>query len=141
MAGAALGRPVSYAGGWTFIEESDRQSSSVRFIAANLSVVHGPRIEVNRDQNFTVSSVHQLAKRWFGGYRAIYFFGGAGIAGCQRQLLNNRRAYGGVMATGRVAIWLSSPISRRRVATGRRGLVLLPMRAIPETSTRGSWWR
>ena len=68
MAGAALGRPVSYAGGWTFIEESDRQSSSVLLhYTPTYQWSIGPRIEVNRDQNFTVSSVQPtwLAKRWF----------------------------------------------------------------------------
>ena len=105
MTGAAFGRPVSYAGGWTFIEESDRQSSSVLLhYTPTYQWSIGPRIEVNRDQKFAVSSVQPtwLAKRWFGeDYQGnLYFFGGAGIAsGVNGNSLNNRfAAYGGVMA-------------------------------------------
>ena len=100
-----VARPVSYTGGWTVIEESDRQSSSVlvHYTPAHRWSV-GPRVEVNRDDDFALYSVQPtwLAKRWFGAdYQGnLYFFGGAGIAsGTNGNPLDDRfAAYGGVMA-------------------------------------------
>ena len=100
-----LARPVSYTGGWTVIEESDRQSSAVlvHYTPAHQWSV-GPRIEVNRDEDFALYSVQPtwLAKRWFGAdYQGnLYFFGGAGVAsGTNDNPLDDRIAgYGGVMA-------------------------------------------
>ena len=98
-------RPVSYAGGWTVIEESDRQSSSVLVHyspASNWSI--GPRIEVNRDADYALYSIHPtwLAKRWFGrDYQGnLYLHGGAGVAaGINHNPLENDFAiHGGVMA-------------------------------------------
>ena len=61
--------PSSYTGGWTVIEESDRQSSSVlvHYTPAHQWSV-GPRVELNRDDDFALYSVQPtwLAKRWFG---------------------------------------------------------------------------
>ena len=102
---ATLARPVSYTGGWTVIEESDRQSSAVlvHYTPAHQWSV-GPRIEVNRDDDFALYSVQPtwLAKRWFGAdYQGnLYFFGGAGVAsGTNDNPLDDRIAgYGGVMA-------------------------------------------
>ena len=100
-----VARPVSYAGGWTIIEESDRQSSSVllHYTPAHQWSI-GPRIEVNRGDNFALYSAQPtwLAKRWFGAdYQGnLYFFGGVGIAsGINSNERDDRlAAYGGVMA-------------------------------------------
>ena len=82
---AAVGRPVSYVGGWTVIEESERQSSSalVHYTPAP-SLSLGIKTEINRDSDFAIHSAHPtfLAKRWFGAdYQGnLYFHGGLGIA-------------------------------------------------------------
>lgn len=102
---ASLARPVSYAGGWTVIEESDRQSSSVLVHytpAPTLSL--GLKTEINRDSDFAIYSAHPtfLAKRWFGAdYQGnLYFHGGLGIAsGINDNPGSDQMAiYGGVMA-------------------------------------------
>ena len=98
-------RPVSYTGGWTVIEESDRQSSSVllHYTPAHQWSI-GPRVEVNRDDHFALYSAQPtwLAKRWFGAdfQGNLYFFGGVGIAsGINGNKRDDRfAAYGGVMA-------------------------------------------
>ena len=73
-----VARPVSYSGGWTVIAESDRQSSSVllHYTPAHQWSI-GPRVEVNRDDNFALYSAQPtwLAKRWFGAdYQGNLFF-------------------------------------------------------------------
>ena len=124
-----VARPVSYTGGWTVIGESDRQSSAVlvHYTPAHQWSV-GPRVELNRDDDFALYSVQPtwLAKRWFGAdYQGnLYFFGGAGIAsGTNGNLLDARfAAYGGVMAD-----WETIPdpkldrlrIERHRIETRR----------------------
>ena len=63
----ALSRPVSYAGGWTLIGESDRQSSSALLhYTPTYQWSLGPRLEVNRDNHFALTTLHatRLAKRW-----------------------------------------------------------------------------
>ena len=101
----AIGRPVSYMGGWTVIGESDRQSSSalVHYTPSpNMSL--GLKTEVNRDSDFALYSVHPtfLAKRWFGAdYQGnVYFHGGVGVAsGVKDNSESDQMAiYGGVMA-------------------------------------------
>ena len=101
----ALSRPVSYAGGWTLIGESDRQSSSALLHYTPIYKWSlGPRLEVNRDDHFSLTTLHatRLAKRWFGSDHQgnLYFFGGAGMAsGVDSNRLEDRfAAYGGVMA-------------------------------------------
>jgi hypothetical protein len=98
-------RPVSYAGGWTLIEESDQQSTSVLVHyspASNWSI--GPRVEVNRDLDYALYSIHPtwLAKRWFGSdYQGnLYLHAGAGLAtGINDNPLGDDFAiHGGVMA-------------------------------------------
>ena len=82
---AALARPVSYMGGWTFIEESNRQSTA--------ALVHytpspkwslGLRSEWVRDSDFVMTAIQPtyLVKRWFGkDYQAnVYLNGGFGVA-------------------------------------------------------------
>ena len=100
-----LARPVSYAGGWTVIEESDRQSSSVLVhYTPSPTMSLGLKTEVNRDSDFAFYSVQPtfLAKRWFGtDYQGnLYFHGGIGVAS---EINDNPESdqmaiYGGVMA-------------------------------------------
>ena len=102
---AAVGRPVSYVGGWTVIEESDRLSSSalVHYTPAP-SLSLGLKTEINRDSDFAIHSAHPtfLAKRWFGAdYQGnLYFHGGLGVAsGINGNPGSDQMAiYGGVMA-------------------------------------------
>lgn len=82
---SAEARPVSYAGGWTVIEETDRQSTSLWVhytVTPKWSV--GGRTEWDRQQDFVFNGVQgtYLAKRWFGeNFQAnLYAIGGAGIA-------------------------------------------------------------
>lgn len=98
-------RPVSYTGGWTFIEKSDRQSSSILLHytpAYQWSI--GTRLEQDRDGDFAILSIHPtwLAKRWFGDNHQgnLYFYGGAGVAkGTNGNTLADDAAlYGGVLA-------------------------------------------
>ncbi|MEL0137105.1 MAG: hypothetical protein VW806_06515 [Halieaceae bacterium] len=96
---------MSYTGGWTIIEESDRQSSSalVHYTPAPSWSI-GLRTEVNRDNDYAIYSVHPtfLAKRWFGkDYQGnLYFHGGIGVAsGVYGNPLRDETAvYGGIMA-------------------------------------------
>ena len=81
----AFARPVSYAGGWTLIETSNRASSAGLLhytINHNLSV--GARYEWQRGSDTRVTAIQPtvLAKRWFGrDYQAnLYFSGGIGTA-------------------------------------------------------------
>lgn len=101
----AFGRPVSYAGGWTVIEESDRLSSSALVhYTPSPTMSLGLKTEVNRDSDFAIYSVHPtlLAKRWFGAdYQGnLYFHGGIGLAsGINNNPQSDHMAiYGGVMA-------------------------------------------
>ena len=102
---AVTARPVSYTGGWTIIEESDRQASSalVHYTPAPSWSI-GLRTEVNRDNDYAIYSVHPtlLAKRWFGkDYQGnLYFHGGIGVAsGVYGNPLRDETAvYGGIMA-------------------------------------------
>ncbi|MGA0433402.1 MAG: hypothetical protein ACO3MC_06960 [Luminiphilus sp.] len=96
---------MSYTGGWTIIEESDRQASSalVHYTPAPSWSI-GLRTEVNRDNDYAIYSVHPtlLAKRWFGkDYQGnLYFHGGIGVAsGVDGNPLRDETAvYGGIMA-------------------------------------------
>ena len=85
FAGAAMARPVSYAGGWTLIEESDRRSTSglVHYTPdARYSV--GAKLDWDRKQDLLFTGVQGtwLAKRWFGeDYQAnLYGWGALGAA-------------------------------------------------------------
>jgi len=102
---ASLARPVSYAGGWTVIEESDRQSSSALVhYTPSPTMSLGLKTEVNRDSDFALYSVHPtvLAKRWFGAdYQGnLYFHGGIGVASgiSDNDGSDQMAIYGGVMA-------------------------------------------
>ena len=84
VATQAEARPVSYEGGWTVIEETDRQSTSLwthYTVSPALSI--GWRTEWDRHDDLLLNGPQAtyLAKRWFGeNYQAnIYLFGGAGV--------------------------------------------------------------
>jgi len=81
----AFARPVSYAGGWTLIEETDRQSTSGLIHYSPTSQYSlGLKVDWDRKQDiiFTGLQGTWLAKRWFGeDYQAnLYFWGAAGLA-------------------------------------------------------------
>ena len=85
MASDAIARPVSYAGGWTLIEDTDRQSTTgLLHYTPDASYSLGARIEWDRrdDVLFTGAQATWLAKRWFGeDYQAnLYLWGAAGVA-------------------------------------------------------------
>ncbi|MEO0883410.1 MAG: hypothetical protein AAFY34_11895 [Pseudomonadota bacterium] len=81
----ATARPVSYPGGWTVIEETDRQSTSL-WVHYTLSPKWslGARSEWDRQMDFVFNGAQAtyLAKRWFGeNYQAnLYGIGGVGVA-------------------------------------------------------------
>ena len=82
---AALARPVSYVGGWTLIEESNRQSTAalVHYTPSPAWSV-GLRNEWMRDSDYLLTAIQPtyLLKRWFGrDYQAnVYLHGGLGVA-------------------------------------------------------------
>lgn len=81
---SAEARPVSYEGGWTFIEETDRQMSALWVhYTVNPKLSVGWRSEWDRQDDFVLHAPQAtyLVKRWFGeDYQAnIYAFGGAGV--------------------------------------------------------------
>jgi len=85
MASDAIARPVSYAGGWTLIEDTDRQSTTgLLHYTPDASYSLGARIDWDRrdDVLFTGAQATWLAKRWFGeDYQAnLYLWGAAGVA-------------------------------------------------------------
>jgi len=82
---AAQARPVSYEGGWTVIEETDRGSTSLLVhYTPNPSWSVGPKVEWARkdDRLFAGAQATYLAHRWFGeDYQAnLYAFTGVGAA-------------------------------------------------------------
>lgn len=81
----AEARPVSYQGGWTVIEETDRQNTSLLVHYSPTSRVSiGVRNEWDRRANLITTGVQAtgLLHRWFGReYQAnIYVLGGIGVA-------------------------------------------------------------
>ena len=81
----ATARPVSYAGGWTLIEETDRQSTSA-LVHYSPSAKYSLGIKTEWDRKadvlFTGVQGTWLAKRWFGeDHQAnLYLWGAAGLA-------------------------------------------------------------
>ena len=101
----ALARPVSYAGGWTLIETSNRASTAglVHYSPAhNFSV--GMRHEWQRASDVKLTAIQQtlLVNRWFGReYQGnLYLTGGLGTA--KDESPNNRgsetASFVGIMA-------------------------------------------
>lgn len=85
LAQNAFARPVSYAGGWTLIEETDRQSTSgLLHYSPSAAYSLGLRAEWDRTEDILFTGVQGtwLAKRWFGeDHQAnLYFWGAAGLA-------------------------------------------------------------
>ncbi len=85
MSTAASARPVSYAGGWTLIEETDRQSTSA-LVHYSPSAFYSLGLKTEWDRKsdivFVGPQATWLAKRWFGeDHQAnLYFWGAAGLA-------------------------------------------------------------
>jgi len=84
FANNAFARPVSYAGGWTLIEDTDRQSTSALIHhspSANYLLGVKADFDRNKDILFTGVQATWLAKRWFGeNHQAnLYFWGAAGL--------------------------------------------------------------
>lgn len=82
---SAHARPVSYAGGWTLIEDTDRQSTTgLVHYSPTAAYSLGARVEWDRrdDILFTGGQATWLAKRWFGeDHQAnLYLWGAAGVA-------------------------------------------------------------
>ena len=105
MSTPAFARPVSYAGGWTLIETSNRASSAALLHytpAYNYSV--GARYEWMRGTDIRMQVIQPtyLAKRWFGkDYQAnLYLTGGIGRAERTRgqSSITETASFAGVMA-------------------------------------------
>lgn len=82
---AAQARPVSYEGGWTLIEETDRQSTALWVhYTPHPRYSIGYRGEWDRQGDILFNGVQAtvLGHRWFGeNYQAnLYAFAGAGVA-------------------------------------------------------------
>ena len=85
FATTAEARPVSYAGGWTLIEETNRQTTTGLFhYSPSARYSLGARVDWDGEEDILFTGVQAtwLAKRWFGeDYQAnIYFWGAAGAA-------------------------------------------------------------
>ena len=94
LCATAIARPVSYAGGWTLIETSNRASSAgLLHYTMNYNLSVGARYEWQRGSDTRVTAIQPtfLAKRWFGrDYQAnLYFSGGMGTAERERVDIEN----------------------------------------------------
>ena len=83
-ASQAEARPVSYQGGWTVIEQTDRQSTALWVhytLNPHLSLGWRSEWDMREDFLFNGPQATLLAKRWFGeNYQAnIYGIAGAGV--------------------------------------------------------------
>lgn len=81
----AEARPVSYEGGWTLIQESNRQDTSLWVhYTLNPRLSLGARSEWNRQQDFVFNGAQAtyLVNRWFGENHQgnLYAIGGLGAA-------------------------------------------------------------
>ncbi len=81
----ALARPVSYQGGWTLIEETDRQSTAFWIhysVTPELSLGYRGEWDRQTDVLFNGGQATYLVNRWFGeNYQGnVYAFAGAGVA-------------------------------------------------------------
>jgi len=85
LCNAAIARPVSYTGGWTLIETSNRAATAgLVHYSASYNFSLGFRHERQRDDDVALTAIQPtfLAKRWFGKtYQGnLYFTGGIGTA-------------------------------------------------------------
>ena len=101
----AWARPVSYLGGWTLIEESNRQhTAALLHYTVDPRWSLGWRTERDRNNDFAVQSLQAtwLAKRWLGQDHQgnVYAYAGAGFAhGVEDTTTSTQSAgYVGVMA-------------------------------------------
>ena len=102
-AGSAQARPVSYAGGWTLIEESDRRSTSALVhYTPDASYSVGARLDWDRKQDLLFTGVQGtwLAKRWFGRDHQANLYGW-GAVGAARGVGSNP---GGTELAGQVGV-------------------------------------
>lgn len=115
LGGQATARPVSYEGGWTLIEETDRQSTSL-FVhyTLNPQLSLGLRSEWDRQNDVVLNTVQAtwLVNRWFGeDYQAnVYALGGAGLANGvgDNPASAGPAAYAGVLADWETRRWFTS---------------------------------
>ena len=114
-AGTAYGRPVSYQGGWTAIEETDRQSSALWVhYTVNPWLSLGYRGEWDRQRDVVFQGVQAtaLAKRWYGEYYQanLYGFAGLGAAYGVDEVETGTRpaAFAGVLADWETRRWFAS---------------------------------
>lgn len=99
QAGPGEARPVSYQGGWTLIEETDRQSTSglIHYTPdPNYSV--GLRLDWDRENDllFVGPQATWLAKRWFAAdsQANLYFWGAAGtVQGIEGNPADSKAGY------------------------------------------------
>lgn len=104
---AAEARPVSYQGGWTAIEETDRQSTALWVhYTVNPTLSVGLRSEWDRREDilFNGGQATYLVHRWFGAdHQAnLYAFAGAGVA---EGVDDNRAGARGAGFVGALADW------------------------------------
>ena len=154
VSAGALARPVSYAGGWTLIETSNRASSAALLHytpAYNYSV--GARYEWMRGADIRMQAIQPtyLAKRWFGkNYQAnLYLTGGVGRAERTRgqTSITETASFAGVMADWETRSLFASYEMRARLIWGDSEIKLCTQRvlgghltrATPVTCTLGSW--
>ncbi len=116
---SASGRPVSYVGGWTVIEASNRQATSlwVHYTPhPRLSV--GWRSEWDRAMSLTFhgAQVTALAKRWFGQDHQGNLYAVAGLGAAAGRDDNpagtHGAAFAGVMADWETRRWFASYTAR-----------------------------
>ena len=106
-AAAAEARPVSYEGGWTAIQETDRQSTAAWIhYTPHPKWSLGWRTEWDRQDDilFNGAQATYLARRWFGedSQGNLYLFGGAGVA---EGLDDNAAGAGAAGFAGLMADW------------------------------------
>ncbi len=108
-------RPVSYEGGWTVIEETDRQSTALWVhytLNPKLSLGYRGEWDRREDALFNGAQATYLVRRWFGqDYQGnLYAFGGAGIAEALGDGGTGSRAAGfaGVLADWETRRWFVS---------------------------------
>ena len=105
MAQTAMARPVSYQGGWTLIEETNRQTTGgIVHYTPDPAFSLGLHAEWDRQQDilFTGAQATWLAKRWFAesSQANLYIWGAAGLAEPVGDTIGSDEfgAKGGIMA-------------------------------------------
>ncbi len=111
----ALARPVSYEGGWTVIEETDRQSTALwthYTVTPALSLGYRGEWDRRSDAVFQGGQATWLVKRWFGENYQANFYGIAGLGlayGVDDNKAGTRAAgFAGVLADWETRRWFLS---------------------------------